>query len=132
MKYLLLLSFLVTCGKTALENYELGKHFSAEGNYIEAQKYFTRAIKQDTVYINAYLGRASVAFIQDSFALAIHDYTKLIHLQPFKNNAELIYTRGAVYYQSLQDSLACKDFYNACENYGFTKACTAYRKICKK
>jgi len=131
MKYLLLLAVVSTCNPTAEECYKLGKHFADIRDFEQAEKHLTKTIEKDSMYLDAYKGRASVYMVQDSFAKAIADYNKIIEMQPLHNPGEWRYLRGTAYYLSLNDSAACADFYNACENFGHTTSCNAYRKICK-
>jgi len=130
MKYLFIL-LLTTCGRTPEQNYLLGKLYANDEKYIQAEQYFTKAIYQNPNYVAAYIGRASVNFIMDSFASAVRDYSKVIELQPLNDNGELYFTRGTVYHQWKKDSLACGDFYTSCEIFGVKKSCSVINKICK-
>lgn len=132
MRTIFLFFLFISCtNKTSEYYFGQGKHYEAEGDYIQAIRNLTKAIEKNPQYIEAYQKRAHLNFSQDSFALAISDYTKIISLQPTKNNSEMIYSRGLSYYRSLQDSLACIDFNTACENLGLIKSCDAKRKFCK-
>lgn len=117
--------------KTPEYYYEQGKHYEAEGDYIRAIQYMTKAIEKNPQFVDAYMKRAWLNFSQDSFSLAIADYTKIIELRPKINNAEIYYLRGMTFYRSLQDTMACKDIKLSCEQ-NLNKGCDAVRKFCKK
>ena len=117
--------------KTPEYYYGYGKHYEAEGDHVQAFRYYSKAIQKNPSYIDAYLARASVCFLQDSFSLAIADYSKAITLRPERNNSDILYLRGNVYYGSLRDTLACADFRKSCD-LGYNRACDAHRKYCKK
>lgn len=128
----LILLFSCSAQKKTPEYYfGMGKHHLAEGDLIASTKALSKAIEKNPAYIDAYMARASVWILQDSFSRAIEDYTKVIDLQPTRNNADLYYTRGNAYYSSLEDTLACRDFRRACD-LNYTRACDASRKYCKK
>lgn len=130
----LLFTVAPSCPDQTPENCFLqGKYFINEGNYIQAQKYFTKAIQKKPDYFEAYIERANSCEKQDSFTLAIKDYTYLLSFPKMTvdKKAELLYKRGRLYYKTLQDSLACKDWNESCEN-NLPKACKEYRENCKK
>lgn len=120
-----------TCKKTPEYYYSYGKHYESDGDYVQAFRYYSKAIEKNSSYIDAYLARASVCFLQDSFLMAIGDYTKVIDLRPERNNSDIYYLRGNVYWGSLRDTLACNDFRKSCD-LGYNRACDAWRKHCKK
>jgi tetratricopeptide (TPR) repeat protein len=82
IKAMLILGFLFfSCGikkQTPQSYFELGKHCEASGDYVKAAELLSKAIERDPAYIQAYTERAVVWFFQDSFRLAIADYTRAI------------------------------------------------------
>lgn len=132
--FLLLIVLLGSCTTTKKDStyyFNSAKHYQAEGDYVESARAISRAIAKDTAFVEAYMKRAEIWLFQDSFALAIKDYTKVITLRPTRNNGDIYALRGAVYYSSLQDTLACRDFRAAC-GLNHNGACDAIRKYCKK
>ena len=113
--------------------YEYGKHYVAEGDLVQAQRNFTRAIKENPNYYDAYYQRAQVWQQTDSIENAINDYDTLL---TFKNltvdkTAELYFLRGNMNYLISQDTIACRDWKSACD-LNHNKACDLIRKRCKK
>lgn len=85
---------------------------------------------------DVYMMRAAANTDRDSFDLAAADYTDIIKDNPKPNDtyfiSNLYYLRGEVYYHNLKDSLACKDWNKACNDYGHTRSCGELRKYCKR
>lgn len=128
---ILLLGACATTKKDSTYYFNSSKHYQLEGDYVLSAQAVSRAIAKDTAFVDAYMQRATIWLIQDSFALAVKDYTKVIALRPTRNNGDILYLRGMVYYNSLEDTLACADFKTAC-GVNNNSACDAIRKYCKK
>lgn len=116
--------------KTPKENFDVGEQKLNEGDDINAIVYFTKAIKQDPQYLEAYGERAKVFLKSDSFNLAIQDYSKIIELKP---SGEAYFLRANAYWGSAsgRDSLACKDWETA-KNLNHNRSWDMIRLHCKK
>lgn len=138
MKILISIFILLTvvikgCQLTPKEQYARARCYYAAGNYQEARKISSIAIKDSATYLDAYLLRAQINEKDDSLLLAISDYTTAFNLSVEQlQRSNILYMRGNVYYLALQDSMACQDWYYACENLGYSPACNQKRKFCKK
>lgn len=118
--------------KTKEEYLQLGEHFMAEGDFIQAANNFTKAIEKDSAYFQAYYKRAQAWEQSDSISKAIADYDKLLSFPVLSvdRKGELLYLRGNMYYLSMQDTLACNDW-KAARDIGYNKAYDRVRFKCK-
>jgi len=119
--------------KTPEQNYQIAKHHQAEGDYVQADRFLTKAIEKKPDYMDAYIFRAEINTMRDSLVRAVADYTTILQMPNLsgQSKANMLYLRGNAYYQNLQDTLACKDWEEACEQLGHTGACNYKRKNCK-
>lgn len=130
----LLMSLAPSCpqARTAEDYFNYGKHYATDGDYIQAQRYFTKAIKIKPDFKDAYHERIRAWEQTDSIQNIINDYNVLIG---FTNNTvnekgELLYLRGSAYYAWMKDSLACNDWKQS-RDLGYNKAYDKVRFICK-
>ena len=137
----IVLSFVIlaTIGCTQKTSEQLiieGSKLSADNDFDGAVKKFDKVIAENPTYVDAYFERALANVRRDSFDLAVVDYTKIIELNPKPNDgqfiANLYFSRANVYYQNVQDTLACGDWKKACRQFGHTSACNSLRLNCKK
>lgn len=109
-----------------------GKHYMADNDFVQAQKHFSRAIKLNPRYYEAYIERAKAWEKSDSMQNAIRDYDTLL---TFKNlsvdkTAELYHQRANMHYLLTEDTLACRDWRKSCD-LNHNKSCDMIRKRCK-
>lgn len=118
--------------KTPEEYFKFGNHYAAEGDFIQAQKYFTKAIKDKPDYTEAYYARINAWEQTDSLQNVINDYTTLLSFPQLTvdKKGELLYLRGSAYYLSLKDTLACNDW-KLSRDLGYNKAYDRVRFKCK-
>lgn len=113
--------------------YGYGKHFmEVENDFVQAQRFLTRAIKEKPRYFEAYEQRAKAWEKTDSLQNAINDYDTLL---TFKNltvdkTAELYFLKANNYYLLSEDTLACHNWKRACD-FNHNKSCDFIRKSCK-
>ena len=131
----LLLTLAPSCPKpprTAEDYFSYGKAYMGQNDFIQAQRYFTKAIKAKPRYYEAYIERIKAWEQTDSLQNAINDYDTLLI---FKNltvdqTAELTFLKANQYYLLSQDTLACAGWRRACD-FNHNKACDLIRKRCK-
>lgn len=131
----LLLTLAPSCPKqprTAEDYFIYGKAYMGQNDFIEAQKWFSKAIKEKPRYYEAYVERIKAWEQTDSLYNAIRDYDTLLI---FKNltvdkAAELNFLKANEYYLLSEDTLACHGWKKACE-LNHNKACDLIRKRCK-
>jgi tetratricopeptide (TPR) repeat protein len=134
----LLIGSAVACSilkpKTPEQNYDLAKHYQVEGDLVQADRFLTKAIEKKPEYMEAYILRAEVNTLRDSLYKAIIDYTKVLGMPNLtgEKKGKILRLRAGAYRANLQDSLACKDWDVACEQFGDPASCTNKRKYCKK
>lgn len=109
-----------------------GKHCMSEGDHIEAQRSFTRAIKLQPSYFEAFTERAKAWEASDSLVRAIADYDSLLSFKGLTvdQTAGLLFNRANMHYLLSDDVNACRDWRKACE-LNHNKACDLIRKRCK-
>ena len=107
--------------------YSLADRKRAEGDNLVAIKCLSKAIKDKPDYLDAYKMRADLWLKEDSIDRAVDDLTKIIDLKP---SGDAYFQRGNAYYVGVKDSLACKDYYKACD-LNHNKSCDLWRKYCK-
>lgn len=119
--------------KTPVYFYDYGMHYMAERDFVQAERFFTKAINMDSHYFDAYIQRAKANEQLDSLQKSINDYTFLLDSANLTvdKKGEYYYIRADMYYHSLQDTLYCKDLHKACD-LNNNKACDMIRKRCKK
>lgn len=133
LTFFLLISLAPSCNKKSPEYYfNYGRHYMADNDFVQAQKYFSRAIKLSPRYYEAYAERAKAWEQLDSLKNAIADYDSML---TFKNltvskTADLYFSKANVYYLLTEDTLACQVWRKAC-NLNHNKACDYIRKWCK-
>lgn len=117
---------------TDKDYFDFGNHFVAEGDYVKAQYNFTRAIKMNPAYLEAYTERAKAWEKSDSLRRAIRDYDSVLTFKAltFSQKASFYYTRANLYYQLSEDTIACKSWREAC-NLNHNASCDEIRKKCK-
>jgi Tfp pilus assembly protein PilF len=120
--------------KTPEQNYDYAKHYQALGDFVQADRFLTKAIEKKPDYLEAYILRADVNKQRDSLVRAIKDYTTILEMSNLsvQKKAEILNLRGSTYRLNLQDTLACRDWNVACEQFGYTSACNNKRSYCKK
>jgi len=74
--------------KTAYDFNERGKANAEKGNYEKAIVDYTKAIKYDSHYAEAYYNRGLVYYDQKDYEKAIEDWEKAAHLKPEDNDAK--------------------------------------------
>lgn len=118
--------------KTPQFYYEYGQHYMAEKDYIQAQRFFTKAIKSKPDYFDAYYQRAIAWEQTDSIQNSIRDYDSLLAFKNIKGDkvSELYYMRGNMHYLLSQDTLACNDWKRS-RDLGYNKAYDRVRNRCK-
>ena len=94
---------------TAADLYNKGRDFLEEKRWKNAIQYFSRAIKLDPVFSDAYFKRGKAYCEQEEpdYPLAIHDFNKAIHLEP--GSARAYGARARAYYMVGKHSLAISD-----------------------
>lgn len=112
--------------------YAYGKQYMAQNDFVQAQRYFTKAIQTNPRYYDAYAERAKAWEKSDSLYNAIRDYDTLL---TFKNlsvdkTGELYFLKATCHYQLTEDTLACHNYKIACD-LNYNKACDLIRKRCK-
>jgi len=117
--------------KSAQGNYSDGKYYFDKKEYVKAYLYYTRSIKLNPDYSQAYWERATTGMKIDSVENTIDDLTKFISIS---KNADSL--RNAYFMRATAEdkggykSDACDDFEVACE-LNLNKACDIYREKCK-
>jgi hypothetical protein len=84
--------------------------------------------------IDAYMMMAQANTDRDSLDRAAENYTeviKLTHSTSPEYMGNLYFLRGRTYYKNVKDSLACKDWNKACNDFGHLGACKQLRMLCK-
>lgn len=129
----LLITLAPSCPHKSQEYYfNYGKHYMSQNDFIQAQRFFTKAIQVNPTYFDAYVERAKAWEQMDSIKNAINDYNTLL---TFKNNnvdktAELYFMRASMHYLLSEDTLACHDWNKACD-LNHNKSCDFIRKRCR-
>lgn len=118
--------------KNAQDYFEYGKHYMASGDFEQAQRYFSKAIRMNHTYFEAYEERAKAFEKTDSLTRSLQDYDTLL---TFKNvsvskTAELYFLKASNHYLLSQDTLACHAWKKACD-LNHNKSCDIIRKRCK-
>lgn len=129
-----LLSIAPSCPSNSPERYyDYGLHYMAENDFVQAQRYFTQAIKQNPRHFDAYSQRAISWEQSDSMKRAILDYDTLLTFSGLtvEKTANFYYKKGQMNYLLLNDSLCCINWEKACE-LNHNKSCDLIRKYCKK
>lgn len=132
---IMLLIFLSSCVAKNSEYYmKKGKDAIAMHDPDEAVKNLNKVTNKYPDCIDAYLMMAQADADRDSLDRAAADYTTVIKLNKNQNSdyiANLYYLRANIYYKNVKDSLACKDWNKACNDFGHTRSCNQLRKYCK-
>ncbi len=108
--------------------FQRGEKEYANKNWSGAIREYSKAIKIDRNYLEAYFKRGLARSNADSLNQAIDDFNKTISLQT-SPSGEPYLQRGNVRWK-LKDSIgACSDWHDACE-YNSNRGCEAFRKKC--
>lgn len=98
-----------------------------KGDFSGAYSDYTRAIKINANFVQAYWKRGLLKIDMDSLKSAICDFDQVINKEP---KDEAYYNRGRIKYK-LRDSIgACNDWQSACD-LGYGRACDMIWKHCK-
>lgn len=118
--------------RTAEDFFKVGNDCVAGGYYVEAQSSFTRAIKLNPSYFEAYQARAKAWESSDSLRRAIRDYDSLLTFKTLTviQKANFYYIKANLYHQLSEDTISCKNLREAC-NLNHNKSCDEIRKRCK-
>ena len=108
---------------TAVEYYNRGLEYKNLGKYQLAIDNFSRAIKINPDYLDAYNDRGIAYKNLGNYQLAIDDYTRAIQINP--DYVKAYYNRGFVKMKLGRDY--CSDYKKACE----LGACDNYNTYCK-
>lgn len=117
--------------KSAEGNFSDGKYYFDKKEYVKAYLYYTRSIKLNPSYSEAYWERAYTGMKIDSVENTIDDLTAFISLS---KNADSL--RNAYFLRATAEIKggykvdACDDWNLACE-LNLNKACDSLRKKCK-
>jgi len=95
----------------AIAQKSLGNHHFEAGRYMEAIACYTKAIKADPDYFEAYYNRGLTWHNLKLFYKAIVDFDRAIELHP--NDPDLLYFRGLAYEKTGQFGLALADIQSA-------------------
>lgn len=117
--------------KTPLYYFGYGKHYMLNNDFVQAERYFTRAIKEDPRYFDAYVERAKVWELSDSIKNAINDLDTLLTFPlTVDKTATLYFQKANMQYLLSEDTLACHNWKKACD-LNHNKSCDLIRKRCK-
>lgn len=113
IKILMLVILLSSCAtkKNAEYYFQQGKNAVAATSDDVAISNFTKAIKKNPEYIDAYLERAKVSLSIDSIQNAISDYDSVLvktDRNDYEKQGKLYLMKGDAYYRLSEDTLACK------------------------
>ena len=131
--FVILLSSCAT-KKTAEFYFQQGKNEAVQTNAYVAIENFTKAIKKNPNYIEAYMERASVNVSIDSLMNAIRDYDSVLvktNKNDYENKGKLYLKKGDAYYGLSEDTLACRCYTDA-KNMNNNTAWNRLRDRCKK
>lgn len=130
MKYLAiiyLMVFVVCAGKSPEYYYQQGNWHLDKKEYEKAIPLYTKAIKENSEYSEAYFKRGYCKLQIDSNVSAIKDFDKVIALKP---DGDVYNLRAKAKYE-LKDSVgSCEDWNMGCELMS-TRACELYRIKCR-
>lgn len=121
-----------SCSKTPEHYFDAGKRMYEKEEYIKAYRLYTRAIKLNPSFDEAYWERAITGIKIDSAERSIDDFTSYIELQ---SKAEKLYKayfqRANLMFKRGYKSDACFDWETACNLNQGNAPCDAYRINCK-
>ena len=80
----------------SVQYYNMGQEAILQGDLLNAEAQFTRAIELNENYADAYAQRGWVRWFSNRAGLALKDYNKAIELNP--NDAKSFNNRGNIYY----------------------------------
>jgi len=135
LKYIIIFIIFNSCvTQTAESYYAQGKNEAIQTNdYVAIQKY-TKAIKLNPNYINAYMDRAKSFMAVDSIRNAIRDYDSVlvkIDINSYEKRGQLYLIKGDAYFVLSEDSLAC-GCYEKSKFLGNTQSWDRIRNLCRK
>lgn len=117
--------------KTSEYYFNYGMHYMSENDFIQAERFLTRAIKESPRYYEAYAERAKAWEMSDSIRNAISDYDTLLTFSlTVDKTAGLYFKKANMYYLLSEDTLSCRDLRKACD-LNHNKACDLIRTRCK-
>ncbi len=99
--------------KSPKDYFDSGYSHHLSGRYESAEKYYTKAIRKNPSYTQAYLMRGAVYHSRREYQLALNDYTKSIETGADHFKAVAYYNRGLVLFDTGNYKAAIKDFSNA-------------------
>jgi tetratricopeptide (TPR) repeat protein len=130
-----LLTLAPSCPSKSPEGYFYdGKTYSNKKEYLKAYRCFTRAIKINPSYSQAYWERATTGIKIDSIENSIDDFTMFISISKNVDSLSTAYfKRAEIEFKAGYKSDACDDWNTSCELNGSSsnKSCTEYRLKCK-
>ncbi|OHX65980.1 tetratricopeptide repeat protein [Flammeovirga pacifica] len=99
--------------------FKLGRTYHADGDYINAMKYYDKAIALNTTNAKYYDSRGYLKKIVNDKKGAIQDFTTSINI--YNKDPEIYYQRGLIQKDLHNNQSACNDFHLAVE-YGHKEA----------
>jgi tetratricopeptide (TPR) repeat protein len=107
--FVLSIAFSIHCGAQTAEDYfKEGEAKSKQRDYVAAVEQFTKALKSDPKFWNAYVKRAFCYGLTEQYDKAIEDYNVVITAEPEKIYA--YQSRGSAHYKLGHYAEALADF----------------------
>ena len=99
--------------KSPKDYFDSGYSNHLSGRYESAEKYYTKAIKKNPSYTQAYLMRGAVHHSLKEYQSALNDYTRTIETGADHFKAVAYYNRGLVLFDTGNYRAAIRDFSDA-------------------
>jgi len=116
--------------QTAQQYYQQANQYREDAEYQKAIELYTKAIREKSIFADAYAGRAYAYSRLDLHQKALDDYNEALMQGGVQYEYLVYYNRGWAKYNLGQKAEACPDWQKALD-LGYEKAKETLKKYCK-